>query len=112
MQIDKDDLKGRWRTVAGWAASVLGAAILFGGWLGVSGETIVAKQLPYLISGGLGGLALIGAGVGLLVAEDLRAERARIGRIEAELLEVKDLLRESLEGARANGTKPATRSKA
>lgn len=92
-RIDRGTLKARWRTVIGWAAIAVGAIVLLGGWFGVSGETIVAKQLPYLISGGLGGLAAIGVGVGLLVAEDLRAERARTGRLEAELLEVRDLLR-------------------
>lgn len=86
-------IKRRWRSIAGWLGIAAGAIVLVAGWLGVSGETIVAKQLPYLISGGLGGLALVGAGVGLLVAEDLRAERARIGHLEAELLEVRDLLR-------------------
>ena len=92
-----NELKRRWRTIAGWALSVLGAVLLIAGWLGLSAETIVAKQLPYLISGGVGGLAAIGAGVGLLVAEDLRADRTRIGRVEAELLEVRDLLRELLD---------------
>ena len=92
--MDTAELKRRWRTVAGWAGVAVGAIVLIAGWLGVSGETEVARQLPYLISGGLGGLALIAGGVGLLVAEDLRSERARIGRVESELLEVRDLLRE------------------
>lgn len=88
-----ETVKQRWRAVLAWAAIAAGAAALTVGWFGVSAQTIAAKQLPYLISGGLGGLALVGAGVGLLVAEDLRAERVRTGRLEAELLEVRDLLR-------------------
>lgn len=91
--MNTDGLKRRWRTIAGWSAVLAGAVVLIGGWLGVSGETIVAKQLPYLISGGLGGLAFVGVGVGLLVAEDLHQERARLGRLEAEVLEVRDLVR-------------------
>lgn len=93
MTVNPTMLKERWRAVAGWGAIALGAIILLAGWLGVSGETIVAKQLPYLISGGIGGLAAIGVGIGLIVAEDLRAQQARAGRLESELLEVRDLLR-------------------
>ena len=93
MKIDGTDLKERWRALVAWLAVAAGAIALVVGWFGVSAQTIAAKQLPYLISGGLGGIALVGAGVGLLVAEDLRAERQRTGRLEAELLEVRDLLR-------------------
>jgi hypothetical protein len=90
-------LKKQWRPIAGWTAIALGALALLLGYLGVSDQTIVAKQLPYLISGGLVGLVLIGGGVGVLLAEDLRAERARIGNLEAEVLEVRDLLRTLVE---------------
>ncbi len=91
--MDAPTVKKKWRPIAGWVAIAMGALALFLGYLGVSDETIVAKQLPYLISGGLTGLVLIGGGVGVLLAEDLRTERARIGNVEAELLEVRDLLR-------------------
>jgi hypothetical protein len=90
--VDRTHIKDRWRSIVAWTAIGIGAALLFGGWLGVSNETIVAKQLPYLISGGIGGIASIAAGVGLLVAEDLRSERIRVGRLEAQILEVRDLL--------------------
>lgn len=91
----------RWRALLGWAAVVAGAIAILIGWLGVSAQTLVARQLPYLISGGLGGIVLVGAGVGLLVAEDLRAERDRIGRLEGEILEVRDLLRTLTQGSKA-----------
>lgn len=100
MRIRTGTLKNRWRTLLGWASIAGGGVALLVGWLGVSGETLVAKQLPYLVSGGLGGLVLIGAGVGVLIADDLRSERSRIGRVEAELLEVRDLLRDLSEGRR------------
>jgi hypothetical protein len=93
MKIDAELLKRRWRMLLGWISIAAGAIVLLIGWLGVSAQTLVAKQLPYLVSGGLGGLVLVGVGVGLLVAEDLREERNRVGRLEAEMLEVRDLLR-------------------
>jgi hypothetical protein len=101
MKLNKESLKARWRASLGWIGIAAGAVAIAAGWFGVSGETIVAKQLPYLISGGLGGLVLVGTGVGLLIAEDLRSERERVGRLEAELLEVRDLLRASLERGRS-----------
>lgn len=102
-KIDTAALRTRWRTILAWAAIAAGALVLALGWFGVSGETLVAKQLPYLISGGIGGLAFLGVGVGILIAEDLRSERARVGRLESELLEVRDLLRTLVEkrGSRA-----------
>lgn len=92
-KLDRAVLGAQWRTLVGWGAIVLGAVVMLIGWLGVSDQTEVAKQLPYLISGGVGGLALVGGGVGFLVSEDLRSERDRIGRLESEILEIRDLVR-------------------
>jgi hypothetical protein len=107
-KVETATLKARWRTIASWVAIVVGVALLTGGWFGVSAQTEVAKQLPYLISGGLGGIAAIGAGVALQVAEDLRTDRSRLGRLEAELLEVRDLLRTIADGRATNGKKRAS----
>ncbi len=87
-----DVVKTRWRVVLGWGLVIIGAVFLVLGWIGVSGEPEVARQLSYLASGGLGGLAASVVGVGLLISEDLRSERNRLGRIEASLLDVNDLL--------------------
>ena len=92
MKLDVTQVRGRWRALLAWTALAAGAISLVAGWFAVSGQTLAAKQLPYLISGGLGGLGFIAAGVGLLIAEDLRQERTRSGRLEAEILEVRDLL--------------------
>lgn len=85
-------LKTHWRLVAGWALIAIGALLILLGWIGVSDEPEVARQLSYLASGGLGGLAAAIVGVGLLISEDLRSERKRLGRIEAGVLDVKELL--------------------
>jgi hypothetical protein len=94
--------RSRWRLIAGWALVVLAAVFIVLGWLGVSGTPDVARQLSYLASGGLGGLVAAIVGVGLLISEDLRSDRQRLGRIEATLLDVNDRLR----------TKTAPRSRA
>src|SRR5689334_3688175 len=80
------------RETIGWAAVVLGAVFAVLGWIGVSGKDIAPLQLPYLASGSVGGIVLAIVGVGLLVTADMRRERERLGRIEAELLELQDKL--------------------
>jgi hypothetical protein len=59
-------------------------AILLG-WVGVSGTTHVAAQLPYFISGGLFGLFLLGLGHMLWTSADLRDEWAELRAIRTLL---------------------------
>ena len=62
-------------------AGVGGAVALLIGYFGVSGTLDPAKQLPYLISGGVGGLFLLGVAAALLFSADLGATRADIARL-------------------------------
>lgn len=101
MTEDRLDIRARWRTVLGWVLIALGAVFIILGWFGVSGEPDVARQLSYLASGGVGGLAAATVGIGLLISEDLRAERRRLGRIEAAVLDLQDTVRGPIE-AEAN----------
>lgn len=94
----------RWRSTVAWGAIASGAAALVFGYVGVSAQTIVAKQLPYLISGGLAGVVAIGGGLALLVAEDLRSDRERLGRLEAQILEIRDALLAGAEPGKRSGT--------
>jgi hypothetical protein len=62
----------------------LGLLVIGLGWFGISGAgaridgaTDVRAQLPYLVSGGFLGLALVVVGASLLVAQTARVERAR-----------------------------------
>ena len=66
----------------GWICVGLGFLALFLGYMGVSGETIVEKQLPYLLSGGLAGIALVVFGARLLLIQDLRRDSGRLDRLE------------------------------
>lgn len=61
------DLLERYGTTAAAIALVVGGAIaLVVGWYGIASRTVLAYQLPYLVSGGLAGTALVIAGVVLL----------------------------------------------
>lgn len=51
----------------GMALPIIGLVILGVAWYGASGTGYVADQIPYLISGGIGGLGLILIGLGLFL---------------------------------------------
>ena len=61
------------------------------GYLGVRNESDVALQVPYLLSGGLGGLALVGLGALGLLQYQLRVQ----SRNNARLIEELDVWKES-----------------
>jgi len=73
------------RPVVGWLLALGGAVALFVGWWGVSGETLTAKQIPYLVSAGLTGIALfVMAGV-FLATDDIRRQFAQITDLQRKV---------------------------
>jgi len=59
-------------------ALILGGFVAIGlAWRGAARSLIVAEQLPFLVSGGVGGLALIAAGAGVLAVQSSRYWNAR-----------------------------------
>jgi len=82
------------------------------GWNGMSGSggeingvPNLNAQLPWLVSGGILGLALVVFGAALLIAHNARADRVRL---EAKLGEILDSLSVPIAAA-APASKPATR---
>ncbi|MHB2021900.1 MAG: hypothetical protein ACYCO3_01005 [Mycobacteriales bacterium] len=76
------------RPVLGWVLVGAGAVALFLGWYGVSGQALTAKQLPYLVSGGLSGIGLlIIAGV-FLATDDVRRQLRRLDAVERKVDEL------------------------
>src|SRR5690606_24323397 len=71
-------------------AGVVGAVALLIGYFGVSGTLDPGKQLPYLISGGVGGLFLLGVAAALLFSSDLGATRADIARLHQVVADLGD----------------------
>jgi hypothetical protein len=73
------------RPIVGWALALAGAVALFVGWWGVSGEALTAKQIPYLVSAGLTGVALfIMAGV-YLATDDIRRQFTQIAELQRKV---------------------------
>ena len=76
------------RPWVGWAFIAFGLLVTLLGWIGVSGEAIVAKQIPYVVSGGIGGVLLAVIGAYFLGTEELRKDSGRLDRLEQKVDEL------------------------
>lgn len=72
------------------AVVVAGLGLVAVGWRGVAANLRVVLQLPWLISGGVAGLAVVGAAAALLTTHLQRADAA------AERASLMDLQRDAL----------------
>jgi len=83
--------------------TVAGIVVVLIGYLGVRNQSHVELQLPYLISGGIGGLVLLGLGALVLIQYQMRVQARRFTEMTDSLDEWKDQalaeLRGFLEGA-------------
>jgi hypothetical protein len=95
------------RPVVGWVLAGLGVIAIVVGYLGVSREAVVAKQLPYLISGGIGGVALVGFGAALIASEDMRRFRGRLDALEAMVADLHGVLLARPDAPSPNGQRAA-----
>lgn len=75
-------LRAQWDRVFAWVCVAAGAIVLIVGWAGVSRYAYPADQLPYIISGGIGGLFLLGLGAMLWLSADLRDEWRKLDEID------------------------------
>jgi hypothetical protein len=62
---------------------------MFLGWNGAAGKDRIPSQFPFLISGGLGGLAIVVIGAGLIIVQNHRVDRAAL---QATLTDIKKAL--------------------
>jgi hypothetical protein len=83
------------RALRGWVVAVAGGVLLLGAYLGISAETDPGRQLPYLVSGGFGGLALVILGSALLVADRIDAGREAQTRVAAQVNDLHTLIVEA-----------------
>jgi hypothetical protein len=59
---------------AGFVAIVLG-------WIGMARSAATDQQLPFIVSGGMGGVGLIAFGVGIMLVAQIRTERQNLGAV-------------------------------
>jgi HAMP domain-containing protein len=76
----------------GTVVCLLGALLLYLGWNGAASHNDIRKQFPYIVSGGLAGLALVVLGAALLVIEAMRGERTALQSSIVELKAALDAL--------------------
>ncbi|MGH2556822.1 MAG: hypothetical protein ACRDHO_14045 [Actinomycetota bacterium] len=73
----------RYARLLGLAFCMAGFAAIALGWAGAARKACVDCQIPYLISGGAAGVALVVFGAGLLLMAQMRTEARRLsGRLE------------------------------
>ena len=70
-----------WDRAGGWLFAAGGGVALLVGWIGASNSGFPAGQLPYILSGGIGGILLVVFGATLLISADLRDEWKELAQI-------------------------------
>ena len=88
----QEQLFRRWRAVLGWILMLAGGMAILFAWYQVRDLPEVFLQMPYLISGGVGGAALIGLGAALLITQDFRDDKQRLLALESKISELEDVV--------------------
>jgi hypothetical protein len=57
---------------------LIGFIALFLGWNGAASKNVIMAQFPFLISGGLAGLAIVVIGAAMLIVQNAREDQARL----------------------------------
>ena len=76
---------------------LLGFGAIFFGWNGAASKNVSMAQFPFLISGGVTGIALVVIGAAMLIIQNAREDRARL---EAVMERVAAALEAGATGAR------------
>jgi hypothetical protein len=74
-------LRNHWQRLGAASAAFVGVLFLIVGWWGVSGADLTTEQIPYLASGAVGGLFLLGIAATLWLSADLRDEYLKLDDI-------------------------------
>jgi hypothetical protein len=93
-----EQVGGRWSWVVrddpglalGWLLVAAGVAAIVAGYLGLRTQPDVLGQMPYVVTGGLGGLALVAAGGIVIGSAGMRQTNQRLGRLEQALVALEE----------------------
>lgn len=89
----------RWRLIAGVISLASAAVVGIVGYLRLSLEPAVNRQIPYLASAGMALVLLAAIGASLIVAEQLRADDKRLDELEAAVRQLAESLAPSIEAS-------------
>ena len=81
----KNYLRCQWDRAGAVACLAAGVVAMVVGYVGVSGTRETADQIPYVVSGGMVGLFLLGTGVMLWLSADMRDEWRKLDAIEQRM---------------------------
>jgi hypothetical protein len=73
----------QWDRALAVATGIAGVLLVVLGWMGVSDTPYIAKQVPYVVSYGIGGLVLVIIGATLWLSADMNDEWRTLDRLEA-----------------------------
>ena len=96
--------------VVAWVAIALGAVLLFAGYWGASDSTDPGRQIPYLASGTVPGLALVIIGCGLAISREHSRDRAAVAEITERFDAILDWLSAASPPSGASATPVASAS--
>ena len=82
--------RNQWDRIGAWLCVIGGAVALLVGYLGVSDTLNTGEQLPYVVSGGMVGLFLLGLGALLWLSADLRDEWRKLDELDQRLAALAD----------------------
>jgi hypothetical protein len=71
-----------WDRAAALACVAIGAVVLISGWISLSAESEAGDQIPYIMSGGIGGLFILVIGTTLWLSADLRDEWRKLDALD------------------------------
>jgi hypothetical protein len=94
-------LRSQWDRVGALTFVGVGLLVLLVGWVGISDEALPSAQIPYILSGGILGLMLVGIGATSWLSADLRDEWRKLDDLE-------ELLEQIVDRPAAGATTPAT----
>jgi hypothetical protein len=94
--------RNQWDRIGAWLCVIGGAVALLVGYLGVSDTLDTGEQIPYVVSGGMVGLFLLGLGALLWLSADLRDEWRKLDAIDRHLLDTARLPGPAPEGSATN----------
>ena len=78
-------VKKQWDRVAAAVIFVVGLLVLLLGYIGISGTSYPAEQMPFMISGGVFGLFLLGTAGILYLSADMRDEWRKLDELDETL---------------------------
>jgi hypothetical protein len=99
-------MRNQWDRTVGLLAALAGLVAIVLGWYGVSGALLPAQQIPYLASGAVGGVFLLGVSATLWLSADARDEWRKLDELLEEVRALRSDTERTIDPA-TNGAAPA-----